>query len=337
MKAKMHTFAIGGMLIVLILAAAYAFLPAGQFVKSAAQPEKTTFAYTCTLDSGIAHVAEALGSYRSAGLDITHQTHPLGIFALQALLDGKVDFATAAETPIMAAIMRGEKIAIIATMHSSRNNHAIVARQDRGIQTPRDLQGKKIGVFSGSSGDYFLDAFLAVHGISRRDISTANLTPDALRNALLEGTVDAIVTLPDGKLQVQKKLAGRAIIFTDDTLHTQFFNLVTTQEFLRARPETVKKMLRALCAAEEHINKHPDDAERIIADSVRLDKTFVHEIWQDNNFSVSLEQSLLLALEDQTRWAIRSKLSNRKAPNYLEFIHTESLESVKSSAVRILK
>lgn len=305
---------------------------------SAPRADKITFAYTATLDSSLAHVANRLGYFTEAGLDVVSQTHPLGLDALTSLLDGKAEMAAAAETPIMAAILRGEKIAIVATIQRSHNNYAVVSRVDRGIQAPRDLAGKNIGVSLGTSGDYFLDAFLAVHGLSRTSISVINLKPGALRSALIEGAVDAIVTLPAVRVQVEKALGNLVITFDDDTLYTQFFNVVTTKEFLQKNPEAVRKLLRALCKAEEFVQIRPEEAKSLMADSIRLDKMFVHEVWEVNDFGVSLDQSMLLSLEDQSRWAIRKKLSgSHRVPDYLDYIYSASLESVKPSAVRILK
>jgi NitT/TauT family transport system substrate-binding protein len=53
---------------------------------------------------------------------------------------------------------------------------------------------------------------------------------------------------------------------------------------------------------------------------------------------VTLDQVLLVDLEDQTRWLLKGGLTVRKdMPNYLDFIYTEGLLAVKPEAVRILR
>jgi len=50
-----------------------------------------------------------------------------------------------------------------------------------------------------------------------------------------------------------------------------------------------------------------------------------------------LDQSLVLALEDEARWAIKNKLTSKtKVPNYLNHIHLDALKSVAPSAVTII-
>jgi NitT/TauT family transport system substrate-binding protein len=53
---------------------------------------------------------------------------------------------------------------------------------------------------------------------------------------------------------------------------------------------------------------------------------------------VTLTQVLLITLEDETRWAIKSKLVEKsKMPNYIDFIYVDGLQAVKPEAVRIIR
>jgi hypothetical protein len=56
----------------------------------------------------------------------------------------------------------------------------------------------------------------------------------------------------------------------------------------------------------------------------------------DYPFTASLEQILLLNLEDQARWMIRKYLeSTRSPPNFMHFIEADGLKNVEPTAVRI--
>ena len=73
------------------------------------QPEKVTIAYSASPDSALAQVAQVQGYYLKEGLDAVPQKYAYGKVALDAVLEGKADFATVAETPAMFAIMKGGK------------------------------------------------------------------------------------------------------------------------------------------------------------------------------------------------------------------------------------
>jgi sulfonate transport system substrate-binding protein len=304
----------------------------------ASAPEKITIAYSASPDSALAQVAQVQGYYLQEGLDAIPQMYSYGKIALQAVIKGKADFATVAETPVMFAIMRGEKISIIATIVTSRKNNAIIARRDKGILAPRDLKGRKIAATFGTISEFFMDAFLVTQGISRKDMRVINLGPEEQQEAIARGDVDAISAFTPFTFEAQKQLGDAGITFHNEEIYTQTFNIVATQEYVRMNPRKVKKMLVALVKAEEFVRTHPADAKKIVADFSRLDNAIVNGVWADENFEVTLDQSLLLAMEDESQWAIKNGLIGQtKMPNYLEFIYSDGLESVKPKAVRILR
>ncbi len=124
-----------------VLTGGYLYMRTSLEHKSAGPPEKVTIAYSASPDSALAQVAQAQGYYLKEGLDTVPQKYAYGKVALDAVLEGKADFATVAETPVMFAIMKGEKISIIATIQTSNRNNVIIARKDRGIQAPQGPKG----------------------------------------------------------------------------------------------------------------------------------------------------------------------------------------------------
>jgi len=306
--------------------------------KSAGPAEKVTIAYSATTESVLAEVAQMQGYYRQEGLEAIPRKHPFGKPALEDVLAGKADFATVAETPVMFAIMRGEKISVIATIESSRKGNAIIARKDRGILAFKDLKGKSIGVTLGTVSDFFADAILVLNGISRKDVKVVDLKAEKIAEALANGDIDAASTFNPYTIYAQKKLGGSGVTFQDESIYTWTFNVVARQEFIRNNPEKVKKLLRALVRAEDFVGRNTAEAQRIVADFSGIDVAIVRDAWTGTNFGVSLDQSLLLSLEDESQWAINGGIArNTRVPNYLDFIYIDGLKSVKPEAVRILR
>lgn len=306
--------------------------------KSAGPPEKVTFACTVLPDAALAQVAAANGYYQNEGLSVTTQVHQIGKQALQAVLDGNADFATVAETPVMFAIMRGDQVSILATINVSNRNMAIIARKDKGITTFRDLKGKKVATTFGTIGEFFMDSMLIANGISRRDVDLVNLASEKLRDSLLNGEVAAISSWNPILIRTQKALGGRGVTFYGEDIYTQTYNVVATKEYIRRNPGTVNKLLRSLIKAEDFIRVHPAEAQEMVAGATRTDRKSVEETWSANNFRVALDQALVLALDDESRWAISNKLTvSTKVPNYLDYIYLDGLRSVKPDAVRILR
>ncbi len=299
---------------------------------------KITIAYSATTDSVLAEVAYVRGYFSEEGLEVNVRKHPYGKLALQDVLEGKADFATVAETPVMFAIMGGEKISVITTIESSRSGNAIIARKDRGVRTLEDLRGKSIGVTSGTTSDFYCDALMATYGILRNSVKILNIKAEKISEALADGDIDAASTFSPYTIQAQRKLGDLAVALKDENVYTWTFNVVAKQDFIRNNPAVVKKLLRALVKAEEFIMRHEAEAQKIVSDFGGIDAAIVRDIWDKTTFGVSLDQSLLLALEDESRWAITNKLTSAaKVPNYMDFIYTDGLLSVKPAAMKILR
>ena len=93
-------------------------------------------------------------------------------------------------------------------------------------------------------------------------------------------------------------------------------------------------MLRALISAEHFIVEKPAEAQRIVASHLHVDKEVVAASWKDFYFRIALEQSLLVNLENQARWAIRNKLvTETKVPNFMESLYPEGLKAVRPDSV----
>ena len=306
--------------------------------KPVAPPEKIIIACATLPQTTLAQVAQTQGYYREEGLEATVHLHSYGKHALQEVLDGKADVATVAETPVMFAVMKGEQISILATIHTSSLGHAVVARKDRGINTFGDLKGKKIAATLGTSADFFLDAILLSNGISRKDVVVVHRKAEEIPDALAHGDIDAVSTFTPYVELTQKKLGDRVITFNNREIYRNTFNIVATHEFILKNPEKVRKVLRALVKAEEFVAGNTVEAQSIVANFTGIDMPVVRAFWVNAKFIVSLDQSLILALEDESSWAIKNGLTEaRKAHNFLDHIYIEGLKSVKPSAVRILK
>jgi NitT/TauT family transport system substrate-binding protein len=61
-------------------------------------------------------------------------------------------------------------------------------------------------------------------------------------------------------------------------------------------------------------------------------------VWSQNQFSLSLDQSLVAAMEDEARWMIANGLtSETEVPNFLDYIYMDGLQAVKPEAVNIIR
>ena len=298
--------------------------------------QKITFALTTQPQSTLVHIALEKGYFSDQGLDVQPQVHGFGKAALQSLLDGKANFATVAETPIMFSILRGERIFVIANIESSTTNNGVIARVDAGITKPADLKGKRIGFSPGTTSDFFLDSFLSAQGLMRQEITPVPLKPEEMLDAVLAKNVDAVSTWNYPLTQIKRKFGAQSVTFFDRQIYTETFNIAAMQDFVRNNPQTVTAVLRALIQAETFVSDYPDEAKDMLSAAIKVDKDMVKEVWNAFSYQVRLDQNLTITLEDETRWAMKNKLTDQALmPNYLSHIYVDGLKAVKPGAVRM--
>ncbi len=321
--------------VMLTVAMAACQKPASQ---STAPLQTITVAATYQPENALVHIAVANGYFAGEGLDVRLLMHTFGRQALQSVIENKADFATVAETPIMFNILKGEKIFVLATMVTSTTNNAVLARKDAGIKVPADLLGKRIGFTPGTTSDFFLDSLLTANSLTRQDIQFVSLKPEEMLDAIMAGKVDAVSTWNYPLTHIKQQLGAGGLVFYDRYLYTETFNIAARQDFVRNNMQTVDRFLRALIMAEEFAEKNTDQAQAIVAAATKMDKKLVSEVWNAFTFRVALNQTLLITLEDETRWAMRTQLTQQTVmPDYAKFIYQDSLKAVKPEAVSAIR
>lgn len=337
-SGKTSIYATAGVLIaVALLAGAYAWLARTPPAQPGGALESVTIAQIVYPGSCPVIVAQAKGYFAKEGILVTTPLYPTGKAGLDAVFRGEAQLGTSGDIPIVFAAISGQPFSIVATIATAENDVGIVGRKDKGIATPVSLKGKRIGVTLGTGGHFFLDAFLTRQKLSASDVTVRDLKPDELADALAKGDIDAASTWQPHLGALQTQLGGNGTIFLSTGIYNSNFSLAATRDYVSGHPETIKKVLRALIRAEPFCKDTPDAAREIVAEAFKIDAAGMKELWPEYRFNVTLDQSLLLTLEDASRWAIRNKLTGRTdMPNYLNYFYLDALQAVSPGAVTVI-
>jgi ABC-type nitrate/sulfonate/bicarbonate transport system substrate-binding protein len=302
--------------------------------------QKTAINLACVMnpDFSLVHLALAQGYFAAEGLAVNVKPFVIGKLALAALLAGEADLATVLETPVVFAILGGEKIGIAAVVGSSDRDFALVANRSAGIAKPGDLLGKVIGVTKGSASEYFLDSFLVAHGIPESGVKPVDTQTGDLFDALEAGRIAAAVLWNPLIVQVGEILGDTGLVFSAENIYTANDFIVGDRAFMDKNPEAMKGFVRALIRAETFMKMNPEKALTLIAEYTKSEESSLKAMLDLFRFKVSLDQSLLMVLEDESRWAMRIRPAEYKAmPAYLDFIYAEALTSVAPDRVRLVR
>lgn len=283
-------------------------------------------------------VAAEAGYLDDEGVTADLAPYASGKLALEAMLAGAVDFATASDMPIVVHSLARQDYRLLATIATATTPAWILGRRDRGIATPADLRGKRIGTQSQSAVHYYLSVFLVHHRLEEAAIEVVLLPPEALAAAVVDGRVDAICMREPYIGEARAGLGTNAVEFTTPGIYEQTFNLVGRQDYLSAHVDVGEAVIRALLRAQALCRDSPPEALALATRGYGAGRRAELDAdWSRYHYAVSLHQSLLLTLEEQARWCRRQSGDGRDIPNYLAFLDLRPMTRAAPEAVTIIR
>jgi len=235
----------------------------------AQSPEKVRIGLASLSLSFLApHVAQAKGFFREEGIEaeIIRIASNIGVVAVTTKEIGY----TAAVGAALRSALRGLPLKVI-TYFNGRPLHVLVAK--RQFKNTGELRGKVIGFAGyGDSTEFMLRAILRPAGLElEKDVQAFAVSGSGQRlGALLAGKLDGAILPPPFNFEAESKGFVR-LMTAADVFETSISGLALHNDTLKEKPGQVKKVLRALVKAQQHIRGNKADSVRLIADWLKLD------------------------------------------------------------------
>lgn len=291
------------------------------------------YAVPAAVPAALPLVAADRGFFREEGLDVRVAMFSSGREALQALLAGQAQIQSVSETPVVHAIVQGNAVVVVATV--ARHQEAkLIVRSDRGILKPEDLRGKRIATLPGTNSDYFMYKFLAAHGMTPGDLKVANMSPPEMVAAYADGDIDGYFAW-EPHIQFGLAAMPQSRVFYPGALYRGWMTVNMNPAYARAHPDTVRRIVRALIKAEAFIKAHKSQSLRIVARRLRMDDDVLRMVWDQNQYRVELDASLVDEMTEIGRWSLKLSKSDKPLPNFRQFIYAEPLRRERPKSVSL--
>ena len=336
---KMNRKLILGILgVIAVLGAALVFwsrLPKGYSGKM----ESITIGYSPFESTALLWIAEDRHFFSRNGLNVTLRKYETGVGSLDGMLNGEADIAAGTtEFPVVGRALQKSRIRTIGSIDKSEFVY-LVGRKDRGIEKVSNLKGKRVGTTLRTIAEFHLSRFLELHGMNMQDITVVDVkTPAEWVNAVVNGDIDAIATAQPYAGLAKERLGANAVFWPAQSNQRQYALLSSTDEWITKHPESVRRLLNSLVQAEEYAIRNPAQAKAIVQKALNLEASYMELVWSQNQFSLSLDQALIAAMEDEARWMIKNNLTKeRTIPDFAHYIYLDGLKGVKPEAVNIIR
>jgi NitT/TauT family transport system substrate-binding protein len=207
---------------------------------------------------------------------------------------------------------------------NASNELAVLGRVDRGIRTPGDLRDRSIGVTLGTSGEYFLWAFLVRHRIAPQSLRLVDLPPSRLIESLRAGIVDGIAAWQPVRHEAEMAFGDRVVSLHAPDAYAQAYLLVGPKDYVRAHQPELRRVVRALLDAEAFVDANPQQAKAQLAGLLDLSPGAFDPSWQDVTLRVEQQQAQLVTLEDVATWAMARDYAPRQpVPDFVSHLALE--------------
>ncbi len=138
--------------------------------------------------------------------------------------------------------------------------------------------------------------------------------------------------------KARKELGEEGSTFTAEGLYSPYFIIAARQDYVNAKSDIIEKIVRSLIEASDYIQEFPDESRKIVAKHLKTDESLLKELSATYRFKILLDQSFLMTLENQSKWAMKKKLTDQtKLPNYYNFIYLDALAAVKPENMTIIR
>lgn len=227
---------------------------------------------------GPIYCAAANGYYKKYGLDVRLVNFSDNSVMAGALQSGEIDATTLTYDQVLASNARGWKLKVVMPVDYSVGGDAILAAMQ--IRSVKDLKGRKVAFMAASPSDLLLGYALAKDGLSLKDITAVNTTPEGVVGIMAGGAVDVGVTYEPNVSVIAKSGGGKRfhVLLSSRDARGMITDVLALKESVIAKnPQLVQGLIRGTMDGVAFMQAEPAKAAAIIAKTLDISPAEVTE------------------------------------------------------------
>ena len=194
---------------------------------------------------------------KATGYKINWRMFGGGGDVIRAMASGDVQLGEAGSSPITAAISQGQDIRLFWILDDIADAEALIARKGSGVNSVKDLKGKRVATPFVSTAHYQLMALMKMEGLDARSVNVMNMRPPEIAAAWERGDIDATFIWDPvlSKIKGNGKVIASSKTVGDKGFPT-FDGYVVNAKWAAENEAFMVALVKALAKADEEFRKN---------------------------------------------------------------------------------
>ena len=219
-----------------------------------------------------------------------------GATAVEMVSSGDVQGCLLSNMALCNAVNSGMPVIAVADIQSAFKEAPLeefYVRADSDIYNITDLKGKKIAInLVKSSFHYTWLMELEKAGMTENDVTFVNLSFAEQKEALLNGTVDAIGLMQPYSGMARNDTSCRQLYTAVDSFgERQFCEILLNSDWAKDHNVEAKAFVSGIAKASEWVKNNQDEAKQIIAKYTGIDAEYIDDYYFQPNAMVNMDDA----------------------------------------------
>jgi len=277
------------------------------------------------------YVAKEGGLFEKNGLDVTINTGPSGSAMVPFLVNNQVQAAYGSDLAGVINHQVDNKIVAVADGTYLAKWESVIARN---VDSLEGLKGKKVGVAMGTGGEIFWRRLLAKHNLNLADYTMINIEAPEMLAAIERGDIDAFAVWEPWPTRTLASVKNTKALANNEGVYNNINFIYMNRGWIEQNRATAEKFIKALCEANDVINKDRPAAAKMVAKFLKMPTELALELMPKLEFDMEWKPRSLEAIRDSA--ALLADQKKLKAPlDYSTYVYMDLLKAVRPESVTI--
>jgi NitT/TauT family transport system substrate-binding protein len=208
------------------------------------------------------YLGKERGYFDQEGIDLDIQEGRGSGVTVQAVAAGTATFGYADISTMIKAASKGAPVTAVGVALQT-SPMSVMGFADKNVRKPEDIKGKIVAVTPGDSMSQIWPLFLKKTGLKDTDFRQVAGDAQTKLNAVLTGQADLLLGyVMDQAIKLQDATHKQIypIRFADYGVNLVSSGIIVQKDYLKAKPDVVRRFLRATTRSMEEAAKNPEAA-----------------------------------------------------------------------------